>query len=65
MTDTTWLGELAAELTTKQITDLSEQRTELMEIVPTENVDVAMRQIAVLEVEHERVIAATADVPLP
>jgi hypothetical protein len=65
MTDTTWLGELTAELTAKQISDLSEQRTELMEIVPTENVDVTMRQIAVLEVEHERVIAATADVPLP
>ncbi len=65
MTDTTWLGELAAELTAKQISDLSEQRTELMEIVPTENVDVTMRQIAVREVEHNRVIAATADVPLP
>ncbi len=65
MTDTTWLGELAAELTAKQISDLSEQRTELMEIVPTENVDVTMRQIAVREVEHNRVIAAPADVPLP
>jgi len=65
MTDTTWLGELAAELTAKQISDPSEQRTELMEIVPTENVDVTMRQIAVLEVEHDRAVAATADVPLP
>jgi len=65
MTDTTWLGELTAELTAKQISDLSEQRTELMEIVPTENVDVTMRQIAVREVDHNRVIAATADVPLP
>ncbi len=65
MTDTTWLGDLAAELTAKQITDLSEQRTELMEISPKENVDVAMRQIAVLEVKHDRAVAATADVPLP
>jgi len=65
MTDTTWLGELAAELTAEQISDLSEQRTELMEIVPTENVDVTMRQIAVLEVRHDRAVAATADVSLP
>lgn len=64
-TDTTWLGELAAELTAKQISDLSEQRTELMEISPTENVDATMRQIAVLEVKHDRAVAATADVPLP
>ncbi len=62
---TAWLGELAAELTAKQISDLSEQRTDLMEISPTENVDATMRQIAVMEVEHNRVIAATADVPLP
>jgi len=62
---TAWLGELAAELTAKQITDLSEQRTELMEISPKENVDVTMRQIAVLEVKHNRAVAATADVPLP
>jgi len=64
-TDTTWLGDLAAELTARQITDLSEQRTELMEISPKENVDVTMRQIAVMEVEHDRVVAAAADVPLP
>jgi len=64
-TDTTWLGELAAELTAKQISDLSEQRTELMEVSPTENVDVTMRQIAVLEVKHDRAVAATADVSLP
>jgi len=62
---TAWLGDLAAELTAKQITDLSEQRTELMEISPKENVDVTMRQIAVLEVKHDRAVAATADVPLP
>ncbi len=65
MTDTTWLGELAAELTAEQISDLSEQRTELMEISPKENVDVTMRQIAVLEVKHDRAVAATADVSLP
>jgi len=65
MTDTTWLGELAAELTARQISDLSEQRTELMEISPKENVDVTMRQIAVLEVKHDRAVAATADVSLP
>ena len=29
-----WLGDLAAELTGEQISDLSEQRTELMEISP-------------------------------
>ena len=62
---TAWLGDLAAELTAKQITDLSEQRMELMEISPKENVDVTMRQIAVLEVKHDRAVAATADVPLP
>jgi len=62
---TAWLGDLAAELTAKQITDLSEQRTELMEISPKENVDVTMRQIAILEVKHDRAVAATADVPLP
>ncbi len=65
MTDTTWLAELAAELTAKQITDLSEQRTELLEISPTENVDATMRQIAVMEVKHDRAVAATADVSLP
>jgi len=65
MTDTTWLGELAAELTAEQISDLSEQRTELMEISPKENVDVTMNQLAVLEVRHDRAVAATADVPLP
>ncbi len=64
-TDTTWLGDLAAELTAEQISDLSEQRTELMEVSPTENVDVAMRQIAVLEVRHDRAVAATVDVSLP
>ncbi len=62
---TAWLGDLAAELTAEQISDLSEQRTELMEISPTENVDVTMRQIAVLEVRHDRAVAATADVSLP
>ncbi len=65
-TDTTWLGELAAELTAEQITELSERRMELSESAPTITVlDATMNQLAVLEVEHNRAIAATADVPLP
>ena len=66
MTDTTWLGELAAELTAEQITELSERRMELSESAPTITVlDATMNQLAVLEVKHNRAIAATADVPLP
>jgi len=66
MTDTTWIGELAAELTAEQISELSEQRIQLMESAPTNTVlDATMRRLTVLEVEHNRAIAATADVPLP
>jgi len=66
MTDTTWLGELAAELTAEQITELSEQRIQLMESAPTNTVlDATMRRLTVLEVEHNRAIAATANVSLP
>jgi len=66
MADTTWLGELAAELTAEQITELSEQRIQLMESAPTNTVlDATMRRLTVLEVEHDRAIAATANVSLP